>query len=1182
MAPTRKSRSVNKRYSYINEVSRSRDGDNANKKTNRKKKLSDMLGTEWSKEELERFYAAYRKHGKDWKKVAAVVRNRSSEMAEALYTMNRAYLSLPEGTASVAGLIAMMTDYYSNLARTDSEQESNDGAGTSRKPQKRAPVKVQPSACKGSEGLSLFHTQAVGSNYGGLTLLKKKRSGGTRPRAVGKRTPRFPVSYSYENVNGEKYCSPSRLGLKPKMDANDDEVAHEIALALAEASQRVGSPQVSQTPNRRTMCDTLSPVTNAKRMHAGLEMLIGSDMDEDGLEGSMEADNGDSSRDKGYLMETRGVGPSVQKGRKHYGKKVEVDDSGSNHLDDIREACSGTEEGQNLGAGRGKFDIEVSDAKISRSSSGGPRKRSKKALFRRDEVSAFDALQTLANLSLMMPDTTNENEQSVQVKEENDDHVGESGLLEAMPANRQKEKRKTSGVKVKGTQSISKFEVSTVKASKPGKLPVLDGSAIAEGKQDFHQSITKLSRKKHKTLASKIPKVEAHGDTHLSEYQEAEAPGKESGGKGRRSSQSASPKLFKYPERSSSSTDPRREGSETALSSIQVPVKNQVNLATKVRNKRKIDLEKPQIIKDLKFSDETVRNHASAPFPSLHDRALDLKGKLSNCLLNRRLRRRCTFEWFYSAIDYPWFAKREFVEYLYHVGLGHVPRLTRVEWGVIRSSLGKPRRFSEQFLKEEKEKLNQYRNSVRTHYTELRSGTREGLPTDLARPLSVGQRVIAIHPITREIHDGSVLTVDHDRCRVQFDRPELGVEFVMDIDCMPLNPLENMPTSLARPTFAVDKFFENFNELKINGQAKDQRLDGYMKLLPGENLEKIDSPSHASPSAYIMCNLLKQAKFQGQVAPTIADSQTKMGTKETAANLQTAYSMPCTLAQLQANEADVQAIAELTRALDKKEAVVSELRRMNDDVSENKKDGTCALKDSEPFKKQYAAVLIQLNEANEQLSSALYCLRQRNTYQGNFSHTWPRPMANLVDSGGGLLTSSDRSANHVETSAHANEIVESSRTKARTMVDAAMQAMKSLKGGGNSFEKIEEAIDYVNDRLPLDDACTAPMRPSTNPDPDHGSLTSRTLVSMQAPELKNASDRNEVPIPSELISHCVATLLMIQKCTERQFPPADVAQILDSAVTSLKPCCSQNLPVYDEIQKCMGIIRNQIMALVPT
>lgn len=72
-----------------------------------------------------------------------------------------------------------------------------------------------------------------------------------------------------------------------------------------------------------------------------------------------------------------------------------------------------------------------------------------------------------------------------------------------------------------------------------------------------------------------------------------------------------------------------------------------------------------------------------------------------------------------------------------------------------------------------------YRESVRTHYHELRTGLREGLPADLARPLTVGQKVIARHPKTREIHDGSILTVDRSRCRVQFDRPELGVELVM-------------------------------------------------------------------------------------------------------------------------------------------------------------------------------------------------------------------------------------------------------------------------------------------------------------------------------------------------------------------------------------------------------------------
>ena len=94
------------------------------------------------------------------------------------------------------------------------------------------------------------------------------------------------------------------------------------------------------------------------------------------------------------------------------------------------------------------------------------------------------------------------------------------------------------------------------------------------------------------------------------------------------------------------------------------------------------------------------------------------------------------------------------------------------------SSLGKPRRFSQQFLKEEKEKLYLYRDSVRKHYDELNTGMREGLPMDLARPLNVSQRVICLHPKSREIHDGSVLTVDHCRYRIQFDNPELGVEFV--------------------------------------------------------------------------------------------------------------------------------------------------------------------------------------------------------------------------------------------------------------------------------------------------------------------------------------------------------------------------------------------------------------------
>ena len=77
---------------------------------------------------------------------------------------------------------------------------------------------------------------------------------------------------------------------------------------------------------------------------------------------------------------------------------------------------------------------------------------------------------------------------------------------------------------------------------------------------------------------------------------------------------------------------------------------------------------------------------------------------------------------------------------------------------------------------------------------------------------------------------------------------------------MPSNPLENMPAALAKHTFSADKFFENFIEFKLNGRVKDQKLEGYMKFSPHENLANLDRPSHVSPSTYPISNLLKQVK----------------------------------------------------------------------------------------------------------------------------------------------------------------------------------------------------------------------------------------------------------------------------------------------------------------------------------
>ncbi|KAK9015641.1 hypothetical protein V6N11_006739 [Hibiscus sabdariffa] len=59
-----------------------------------------------------------------------------------------------------------------------------------------------------------------------------------------------------------------------------------------------------------------------------------------------------------------------------------------------------------------------------------------------------------------------------------------------------------------------------------------------------------------------------------------------------------------------------------------------------------------------------------------------------------------------------------------------------------------------------------------------------------------------------------------------------------------------------------------------------------------------------------------------------------------------------------------------------------------------------------------------------------------------------------------------------------------------------------------------------------------------------------------------------------LAASCTDLFLItyIQICKERQCPPADVAQIIDSA--------NENLWIYCEIQRCTGRNKNRILALV--
>lgn len=91
-------------------------------------------------------------------------------------------------------------------------------------------------------------------------------------------------------------------------------------------------------------------------------------------------------------------------------------------------------------------------------------------------------------------------ESRIQLKDEDDDHVDESGSLEAQLVNQKRDKRRSAGVRTKGYLSVINSEAASGKASKPGKGSVSDVSAVAAENPDPHQSVSKTSRRK----ASKV------------------------------------------------------------------------------------------------------------------------------------------------------------------------------------------------------------------------------------------------------------------------------------------------------------------------------------------------------------------------------------------------------------------------------------------------------------------------------------------------------------------------------------------------------------------------------------------------------------------------------------------------------------------------------------------------------
>lgn len=90
-----------------------------------------------------------------------------------------------------------------------------------------------------------------------------------------------------------------------------------------------------------------------------------------------------------------------------------------------------------------------------------------------------------------------------------------------------------------------------------------------------------------------------------------------------------------------------------------------------------------------------------------------------------------------------------------------------------------------------------------------------------------------------------------------------------------------------------------------------------------------------------------------------------------------------------------------------------------------------------------------------------------------------------------------------------------------------MQALALLRKDENNVVNIEEAIDFVNNQLSTDETEGSSVQ-HRQASQDHRLPSTPSSTQHADDSHVNRPDQNDLEVPSELVSRCMATLLMIQ------------------------------------------------------
>ena len=348
--------------------------------------------------------------------------------------------------------------------------------------------------------------------------------------------------------------------------------------------------------------------------------------------------------------------------------------------------------------------------------------------------------------------------------------------------------------------------------------------------------------------------------------------------------------------------------------------------------------------------------------------------KFLHCL-TPAVRRWCAYEWFYGAIDAPWFFnKSEISQFLEYAGIAGPPgssvRLTRREWSMVRGAMGKPRRLSKAFLRQERDSLEMHRQRARASYVAHMKHQKDrepmpSIPADVPPPLMVGQRVLARHPkVDKMVADGCILTVrqGNQKFRVQFSEQELGSALVEDINIMAVPDevfTEAYAASAAAATAAAAAMAQGRSWGPLFQQHQQQQQQQYQEFAsvhPHTKHAAAPLAKALGASAYGQTNAALVGSRGGVQAGVQMDLQVPMN------KLDPRY--------LMAEQALLH--KQLSKVLDKKHDLVRRLARMNlqverGQVQKEEQTGTYP----EDFRVQYAKTVAELPTVNHNIQQLL-------------------------------------------------------------------------------------------------------------------------------------------------------------------------------------------------------------------